>query len=240
MMDHKTKEFVFCTTNLSKQYKNCLALKDVCMNIPKGAIYGLVGKNGAGKTTLMRIISGLQEPTECQSIQKEPTRVGAVIETPAVYMNMTARDNLMVQCKLRSIARAECEQEIDRLLTLVGLQNTGKKKAGQFSLGMRQRLGIAIALVGNPEFLILDEPINGLDPEGIIEMRKLLLKLNQEMHITILMSSHILGELSKLATHYGFIKNGKIIKEISAKELQNRDEGLENFYMNLMGGKEDA
>ncbi len=142
--------------------------------------------------------------------------MGAVVETPAIYQDMTAEENLKEQFRMRGIPSYE---EIPELLSLVGLSHTGKKKAGKFSLGMRQRLGIAVALCGNPDFLVLDEPVNGLDPQGIIEIRELLLKLNREYQITILISSHILDELSKIATHYGFIDNGMIVQEISAKEL---------------------
>lgn len=223
-------EYALQTNALRKNYKNFKALNGVSMNIPKGSIYGFVGKNGAGKTTLIRLICGLKEPTSGsytlygrkstdKDIVKARRRIGAVVETPSLYQNMTAEENMKYQYKL--IGNPDYST-IPELLKLVGLENTGKKKAGNFSLGMKQRLGIAIALSGNPDFLILDEPINGLDPQGIVEIRELILKLNNEMGITVLISSHILGELSKLATHYGFIDRGSIVSEISAEELENR------------------
>lgn len=221
-------EYVLETAGLRKQYGHFTALNNVSMHIPRGAIYGFVGKNGAGKTTLIRLICGLQHPTSgnytlfgsphtSRDIRNCRKRMGAVVETPSLYLDMTAEDNLKEQYRVLGLPSFE---DIPQLLALVGLADTGKKKAGNFSLGMRQRLGIAIALAGNPDFLVLDEPANGLDPQGIIEMRELILKLNQERHITVLISSHILDELSRLATHYGFIDRGSILKEITAKELE--------------------
>ena len=202
-------EYVLKTNALCKNYKNFKALNGLTMNVPKGAIYGFVGKNGAGKTTLIRLICGLQKPESGnyvlyglknseKGILKARRRMGAVVETPSI----------------------PSYDSIPDLLKLVGLENTGKKKAKNFSLGMKQRLGIAVALAGDPDFLVLDEPVNGLDPQGIIEMRELILKLNREYQITVLISSHILDELSRLATHYGFIDNGRMVKEISAEELE--------------------
>lgn len=220
-------DYVLTTNALCKTYKNGKALNGLSMKIPKGAVYGFIGKNGAGKTTLIRLICGLQEPTSGEytlygrkhsdrDILKSRRRMGAVVETPSIYLDMTAEDNLKQQYRIVGLPSFDGLHEI---LKLVGLEHTGKKKAKHFSLGMRQRLGIAIALVGEPDFLVLDEPVNGLDPQGIIEMRELILKLNKERQITVLISSHILDELSKLATHYGFIENGRIVKEISASEL---------------------
>jgi ABC-2 type transport system ATP-binding protein len=222
-------DYVLRTNALCKKYKDFKALNGLSMNVPKGAIYGFIGKNGAGKTTLIRLICGLQEPTSGEyilygrkntdkDIQKSRRRIGAVVETPSIYLDMTAEDNLKQQYRILGLPSFD---GLDDILKLVGLENTGKKKAKNFSLGMRQRLGIAIALVGDPDFLVLDEPVNGLDPQGIIEMRELILRLNKERQITVLISSHILDELSKLATYYGFIDNGKLIKEISAKDLEN-------------------
>lgn len=222
-------DYVLEADALTKIYGHHKALDNFSMHIPQGAIYGLVGKNGAGKTTLLRLICGLQEATsgeytlygissrkhEVLNARKE---MGAVIETPAIYLDMSATGNLKEQYRVLGIRTFDT---IPQLLKMVGLENTGWKKAKNFSLGMRQRLGIAIALVGNPRFLVLDEPINGLDPQGIIEMRQILLNLNQKYGITILVSSHILDELSRLATHYGFIDNGKMVKEISASDLEN-------------------
>lgn len=199
------------------------------MNVPKGFIYGFVGKNGAGKTTLIRLICGLQEPTSGEytlygrkntdkSILKSRRRIGAVVETPSIYLDMTAQENLKQQYQILGLPSYDGLEEI---LKLVGLEHTGRKKAKNFSLGMRQRLGIAIALVGDPDFLVLDEPVNGLDPQGVIEMRELLLNLNRKHQITVLISSHILDELSRLATHYGFIDKGYLVKEITAKELED-------------------
>ena len=221
-------EYVLTTNVLSKQYKKFKALNGLSMNVPKGAIYGFVGKNGAGKTTLIRLICGLQESTSGgytlygrentdREIVKSRRRMGAVVETPSIYLNLTAEDNLKQQYCILGLPSYDGLEEI---LKLVGLEHTGKKKAKNFSLGMRQRLGIAIALVGDPDFLVLDEPVNGLDPQGIIEIRELILKLNRERQITVLISSHILDELSRLATHYGFIDSGRMVKEISAKELE--------------------
>ena len=220
-------DYVLKTNALCKKYKDYKALNGLSMNVPKGAIYGFVGKNGAGKTTLIRLICGLQEPTSGEytlygtkntdkEILKARRRMGAVVETPSIYLDMTAEDNLKQQYRVLGLPSYDGLADI---LKLVRLENTGKKKAKNFSLGMRQRLGIAIALVGDPDFLVLDEPVNGLDPQGIIEMRELILKLNREQQITVLISSHILDELSRLATHYGFIDKGQIVKEISAKEL---------------------
>lgn len=221
-------DYVLKANALSKSYKGFKALNGLSMNVPKGAIYGFVGKNGAGKTTLIRLICGLQEPTSGdytlygrknteKEIFESRRRMGAVVETPSIYLDSTAEDNLKQQYRILGLPSYD---GLADLLKLVGLENTGKKKAKHFSLGMRQRLGIAIALVGDPDFLVLDEPANGLDPQGIIEMRELILKLNRERRITVLISSHILDELSRLATHYGFIDGGRMVKEISAKELE--------------------
>lgn len=221
-------DYVLQTASLTKRYQHFNALSGLDMHVPKGAIYGFVGKNGAGKTTLIRLICGLQEPTDGhytlygirndqRDITKARRRMGAVVETPSVYLDMTAEENLMQQYRILGLPSYE---GISELLSLVGLEHTGKKKAGKFSLGMRQRLGIAVALCGDPDFLVLDEPVNGLDPQGIIEIRELVLKLNRENQITMLISSHILDELARLATHYGFIDGGRIVKEISADELE--------------------
>lgn len=221
-------DYVVTANALTKTYKHFKALNGLSLHIPKGTIYGLVGKNGAGKTTLIRLLCGLQAPTsgtyalygvehKAKGIAKCRRRVGAVVETPSIYMDMTARDNIRAQYRLLGRPAFDGEAE---LLRLVGLEGTGNKKAKNFSLGMKQRLGIAVALAGDPDFLVLDEPINGLDPQGIVEMRELILKLNRERQITVLISSHILDELSKLATHYGFIDAGRMVKEISAGELE--------------------
>ena len=220
-------DYVLKANNLCKSYRQFKALNGLTMNVPKGAIYGFVGKNGAGKTTLIRLICGLQHPTSGdfelygiknnnKAVSKSRRRMGAVVETPSIYLDMTAEDNLKQQCRFLGVPSFS---GIGDLLKLVGLENTGKKKAKNFSLGMKQRLGIAVALCGSPDFLVLDEPINGLDPQGIIEIRELILKLNRERQITVLISNHILDELSRLATHYGFIDNGRIVKEMSAEEL---------------------
>lgn len=221
-------DFVLKTNSLSKKYGKFKALNNMNITVPKGAIYGLVGKNGAGKTTLIRVICGLQEPTSGdytlygkknteRDIAKSRRRIGAIIESPAIIRDMSARDNLKHQYCVLGLPSFE---GIDEILKLVGLNDVGRKKAGKFSLGMRQRLAIAIALCGDPDFLILDEPTNGLDPQGIVEIRELILKLNREKQVTILISSHILDELSKIATHYGFIDKGTMVKEISADELK--------------------
>ena len=221
-------EYVLTTQGLSKHYKSFKALDALTMHVPKGSIYGFVGRNGAGKTTLIRVICGLQAQTSGEytlygidsrekSIVKSRRRMGAVVETPSIYLDMTAEDNLKEQYRVLGLPSFD---GIPELLKLVGLEDTGKKKARNFSLGMKQRLGIAVALAGDPDFLVLDEPVNGLDPQGIIEIRELILKLNHERQITVLISSHILDELSRLATHYGFIDGGRILKEISAAELE--------------------
>ena len=222
-------DYILETCNLHKHYKGFKAINGLSMKIPRGAIYGFVGKNGAGKTTLIRLICGLQEPSSGEyalygrkntekEIVKSRRRMGAVVETPSVYLDMTAEENLEQQCRILGLPSFE---GISDILKLVGLEDTGKKKAKNFSLGMRQRLGIAIALAGDPDFLVLDEPVNGLDPQGIIEIRELILELNRKRQITFLISSHILDELSRLATHYGFIDKGQMIKEISASDLEN-------------------
>ena len=218
-------EYVLQTNQLCKYYRHFKALNGLTMHVPKGSIYGFVGKNGAGKTTLIRLICGLQNPTDgdftlygtsCRDrgIAGSRRRMGAVVETPAIYLDMTAEDNLKQQYRILGQPGTD---GISELLRLVCLDGTGRKKAKNFSLGMRQRLGIAVALCGNPDFLVLDEPINGLDPQGIIEIRELILKLNRERNITVLISSHILDELSRLATHYGFIDSGRIVQEMSAR-----------------------
>lgn len=221
-------EYILKTKDLFKKYQNFAALNGLTMNVPKGSIYGFVGKNGAGKTTLIRILCGLQKETngsfELYGIKNNDKlindarkKMGAVVETPSIFLDLTAYENIKMQYDVLGINNYD---GIEELLKLVGLENTGKKKARNFSLGMRQRLGIAISLCGNPEFLVLDEPINGLDPQGIVEIRELIKKLNKERNITILISSHILDELSRVATHYGFISNGKIVREMSAEEFE--------------------
>ena len=223
-------EYILEASALVKRYRGFTALNGFSMHIPKGSIYGFVGRNGAGKTTLIRLICGLQEPTQGEytlygvknsdsGIIRSRRRMGAVVESPSIYPEMTARENVRQQFFVLGVSP---KKGVDELLELVGLGDTGNKKVKDFSLGMRQRLGIAVALSGDPDFLVLDEPVNGLDPQGIIEMRELILKLNREHGITVLISSHILDELSRLATHYGFIDGGRMIREMSADELEMR------------------
>lgn len=221
-------EYILETQGLCKHYRGFRALDSVNMRIPRGAIYGLVGKNGAGKTTLIRLLCGLQQPSagsftlygaknDSPRIFAARRRMGAVVETPSLYLGMTARENLCQQFRILGIPSFA---EVEALLRLVRLADTGKKRVRNFSLGMRQRLGIAVALAGSPDFLVLDEPVNGLDPEGIVEMRELLLRLNRESGITILISSHILSELSRLATCYGILDGGRMLREVRAEELE--------------------
>ncbi len=228
-------EYVLKTNNLSKLYRRKLsriyfsepALKGLNMSVPKGSIYGLVGKNGAGKSTLIRIICGLEDKTcgdfsifsvssRDKNITKVRRRMGAVVETPSIHLELSARENIIQQYTVLGLP---ADDSIDKLLKSVNLEKSGNKKVKDFSLGMKQRLSIAIALSGEPDFLVLDEPINGVDPQGIIDIRELLLKINREKGVTILISSHILDELSRIATHFGFIEKGKIVEEISRDEL---------------------
>lgn len=228
-------EIVFSARNLSKKYrKNKMlvkfsALNNFNMEIHRGDIYGFVGENGAGKTTLMRILTGRIRQTNGEieifgdSDEKDlcvqRARIGALIETPALYPGMTARDNLEVLRLQCGISESDC---ITEALKTVRLEKSAGKKAKDFSLGMKQRLGLAMALLGNREFLVLDEPVNGLDPEGIIELREILKKLNREYGITILISSHLLGELNQLATCYGFIHAGRMVEQVSADRLRDK------------------
>jgi ABC-2 type transport system ATP-binding protein len=222
-------EYILQTNKLSKKYRNDFALKNINITVKKGEIYGFIGQNGAGKSTLLRLVTGLSSPTsgsielfgnndrkEITDVQK---RMGAIIEQPALFLNMSAYENLEVHRLQKGIPGKEC---IKKTLELVGLTDTGKKKAKNFSLGMKQRLGLAIALLSDPEFLILDEPTNGLDPMGIVELRELIKKLNREKGLTVLISSHILSELHQLATKFGIIHKGKLLEELSSKELDEK------------------
>ena len=222
--------YIIETKDITKKYGKYQVLNKLSVHIKENSIYGLIGKNGAGKTTLIRIICGLQDPTngtyfinkidnKAKNISLVRKKIGAIIERPSIYEEMNAKDNIICQMKLVGLTNY---QDVSKFLDVVGLSNVGNKKVRYYSLGMKQRLGIALALVNNPNILILDEPINGLDPEGIIEIRELILKLNKEKHITILISSHYLDELSKVATHYGFIDKGRIIEEISSEELNKK------------------
>lgn len=222
-------EYVIKATNITKRYKKHKVLDDVSINIKKGDIYGLIGKNGAGKTTMFRVFTGLVIPntgqvelfgfSEENEIIKERSRMGVLIDSPSIYLNMTARENLELIKIQRGIPGTKC---IDEALNSVGLKEIKKKKAKNFSLGMKQRLGIAMALLSDPEFLILDEPINGLDPIAIKDIRELLLKLNKERGTTILISSHILSELTQICNKYCFINEGKVIEEITASEFSEK------------------
>ncbi|MEB8309683.1 ATP-binding cassette domain-containing protein [Enterococcus faecium] len=215
-------ETVLKATGITKKYGAAKALDKVSIEIKRGMIYGLIGENGAGKSTFMRTIMGLISidegsielfgTTDLQAVRR---RMGQSIETPALYPELTARDNLRIQAANGGVS----DREIEDLLKMMRLENTGKKKAKNFSLGMRQRLAIANALITNPEFLILDEPTNGMDPAGMAEMREIIQRLVKERGITVLLSSHLLDELSQIATHYGILHEGHLIKELSKEEL---------------------
>lgn len=222
------QEYLLSTKGLTKQYGHHKAVDNVDIHIKKGAIYGFIGRNGAGKTTCLKMISGLATPTSGEISMfgysgKElchiRSRIGCFIEAPGLYGGMTAYDNLMIKCKLVGIQKKEYVKEI---LHMVGLCNVGEKKVKHFSLGMKQRLGIGLALIGEPDLLVLDEPINGLDPQGIAEVRDMIKKLNAERNMTILISSHILEELSKIATDYGIIHQGILLQELTQEELMRR------------------
>ena len=217
-------EIICQTTELCKSYKNSHVLQNIDLSINRGEIYGLIGENGAGKSTLIRILTGLAFQSsgvvtlfgKTENLRYERAKIGCTVEMPALYKDMTAKQNLEIQRVQRGIPGKKC---IAKTLELVGLDDTQKKKVNDFSLGMKQRLALAVALLGEPEFLILDEPVNGLDPTGIIELRELLKRLAKENHVTVLISSHILSELNQLATCYGFLHHGKLLKQISAIEL---------------------
>ncbi len=226
MNQEESGKYVLRTEGLTKVYGSYRAVNAVNMHVKKGDIYGFIGKNGAGKSTLMKMVAGLAAPDEgkielfgSSDIEKQRIRIGSLIEAPGLYHGMTAEENLEVYRRAYGITDRNV---VNDTLDLIGLKDTGKKKVGKFSMGMKQRLGIAIALLKSPDFLILDEPINGLDPMGIHEVRDFLTTLNREKNITMIISSHILGELSKIATAYGIIRNGELVDEFSAKELSVR------------------
>lgn len=223
-------EYILKTNLLTKQFKKQKAVDNVSIQIERGAIYGLIGRNGAGKTTFLRMVAGLAKPTSGEieimgmssadgKINTAFERVGCLIEQPGIYKSMSAFENL----KLKAMCCGVYSKDyVNQKLNIVGLNDVGKKSVGNFSLGMKQRLGIALSMVGEPDLLILDEPINGLDPQGIIEVRDIIHKINREQNITIIISSHILEELSKIATHYGIINNGRLLEQLSRDELMEK------------------
>lgn len=227
------------TNNLTKQYGQHRVVNHVNLSIQQGDIYGLIGRNGAGKTTILRLISGLASPTggdislfgqSSHDTIYMRKRMGLLIESPGIYPNMNAMDNIRLKCLAMGISS---KSYIVELLEEIGLADVGKKKVRHFSVGMKQRLGIALALVGNPELVILDEPVNGLDPQGMAEIREIIIRLNKEKGITFIISSHILGELSKIATTYGIVDKGELKKQILQTELT---EDLEDYFFGLTGG----
>lgn len=229
---------VIQTTALCKIYGRKKVVDNVCLNVGQGEVYGFIGRNGAGKSTTLKMIAGLIFPTsgEIKLFGKTPQdvtsrrRTGILIEETGMYANFSARDNLMFKAGILGIVDAK--KRVDELLDMFELANTGKKKTKQFSMGMKRRLGIALAVLGKPDLLILDEPINGLDPEGILQVRKILKRLNEEEHMTMIISSHILGELSKIATYYGIIKNGHLVEQISDSKLKEKCQD----YIHLLVG----
>lgn len=233
---------LFQTKHLTKRYKEHEAVSDISISVQQGQIYGLIGKNGAGKTTLLKLISGLIKPTSGNIVfcgtdsSNDECRIGALIEAPGFYPNMTGYENLKAQSLCLGL-NYSCQQ-IEELLDLVGLLYAKNKKTKAYSLGMKQRLGIALSLIGNPDLLVLDEPINGLDPEGIIEIRNIVTKLNAERNMTIIISSHILDELAKIATNFCIIHSGKVVLEKSKEEFLKDcgDLPIDEFYLKIIGG----
>lgn len=220
-------EYIIQTSGLTKVYNGKSAVDHIDMKVKRGEIYGFIGRNGAGKSTTLKMICGLAHPTEGDiTLFGAPVtdgiarrRVGMLIENAGLYPNCTAKENMILKAQCLGLVDYE---SIDRIMKLMNIHNTGNKKTKQFSMGMKQRLGVAMALLGNPDLLILDEPINGLDPEGIREIRECLLKLNEEEGKTIVISSHILGELSKIATNYGIIKDGQLIRQMTKEALDEQ------------------
>ncbi|MCM1213367.1 MAG: ABC transporter ATP-binding protein [Lachnospiraceae bacterium] len=239
-------QYILKVNNLCKKYGNTIVLQQVSLSVPTGSIYGLIGENGAGKTTLFRILAGLSRQTSGTiilaganteaEIIRQRRNVGFMIESPALYPNLSVLENLYISqmqyCGKKDIVYA------NQILELVGLCGQKQKKAKHLSLGMKQRLALATALLHDPKILILDEPTNGLDPMGMISFRQLLLKLNADNNISIIISSHILSELEHIATHYGFLHNGKLLKEISSSEISKSADSLEQYYKKIMEGNQ--
>lgn len=219
---------VIQTTGLSKRYKDNWAVDHLDLRVEQGDIYGFIGRNGAGKSTTLKLLCGLTRPTQGEALifgkpirdSVARRRVGALIEKPGLYPDLSGRENLLLYATLLGLDNQE--QQVDEILEMVGLSPKEKKPVRNYSMGMKQRLGVGLSLLGGPDLLLLDEPINGLDPEGIREMRELLLRLNQERGLTMLISSHILGELSKIATRYGIIQQGQMVEQITAGELAQK------------------
>ncbi|HHT38966.1 MAG TPA: ATP-binding cassette domain-containing protein [Acholeplasmataceae bacterium] len=232
-------EVLVKTTNLTKVYKETVAVSNLNMTINKGEIYGFIGENGAGKSTVIKLLTNIVNPTSGSyqiNIDKRIGNIAAIVENPAIHNSLNALNNMVFQAKMLGLKKSV--EELKELLIQVGLEDVIhlKKRAKDFSLGMKQRLSIALALIGDPEFILLDEPMNGLDPLGIRKMRELIILLNRERNITFLISSHILTELDKVATRYGFISKGKLIKEITQKELHELDIGIEDYYLEIVEG----
>lgn len=226
---------------IGKVYRKKTVLHDVNFTIEQGEIYGLVGNNGAGKTTLLRIIGNMLRPTSGEIVFnkeqfKSKVRIGVLIERPAYYFDMSAYEN--IKAKALALGVRYAPQDINDLLELVGLHDVGKKNAAAFSTGMKQRLGIALAMVGEPDLLLFDEPINGLDPQGILEIRNVLLKIHAERDVTMIISSHILDELAKTATRFLVLNNGSIIKDCTKEQFVSEcgDKAIDEYYLQLVSG----
>lgn len=236
-------DILISTENLSKSYNGKTVVNNVSLQIERGAIVGLVGQNGAGKTTLIRMLTGLVNPTSgsfslLPDQERHDNDVAAIVERPSIYTNMSALDNLVAQSKLLGITVDR--EYLKTTLSLVGLDPTSTKKAKNYSLGMKQRLAIAMTLVGRPQLLLLDEPTNGLDPQGIFDMREIFVKLNREMGTTILISSHILSELGKFATEFYIMDKGSILARVTADEISNMGGKRLRFKVDKTGAAQEA
>lgn len=229
--------YILSAKHIQKKYSGNTVLKDVSIHIEKGSIYGLIGKNGSGKTTLLRVLTGLIQnysgDVYIQKNYKQKCKLSAIIDSPSVFLNMNAFENMKQQSLLLGI---NDDNLIKELLKIVGLNDYKNKEVKNFSLGMTQRLKLAMSLLGDPDILILDEPLNGLDPDGIADLRKLLQEINQSKKVTTLISSHVLSELEQVSTHFGILHNGEIVKEISRSEIWESKHSLEALYMQYTKG----